>query len=268
MSISNLAFVHPDARLGEGVVVEPFAYIAGDVVIGERTWIGPHAVILDGATIGKDCKIHSAAVVAGIPQDLKFKGEKTTLVMGDRTTVRECVTLNRGTAARGETTIGNDCLIMAYAHVGHDCRVGNNVILVNGVSLAGEVEIDDWAILGGHSAVHQFSKVGAHAMVSGGSMIFKDVPPFTKAAHTPISYVGINSVGLRRRGFTNEQMTDIQAMCRILFQSGFSYAHGCEKVGQELPQSKERDMMLDFIRSSKRGIFKPYQSVMKDVETD
>lgn len=266
--ISPLAYIDPAAKIGKDVTIEPFAYIQGKVEIGDGCWIGQHASIMDGAIIGKNCKIHSGAVVAGIPQDLKFRGEDSTAVIGDNTTIRECVTINRGTAAKGATIVGSNCLLMAYAHVGHDCIVGDCVVLVNRVSLAGEVEVGDWAILGGHVAIHQFCRIGAHSMISGGTMISKDVAPFTKVAHMPASFVGINSIGLRRRGFTPEQITLIQDMCRVLFQSGMSYSNACETIETEYPQSDLRDMMINFVRNSKRGVCKPYQVAMKDAEFD
>lgn len=266
--ISPLAHIDPRAKLGINVTVEPFAYIQADVEIGDGSWIGPHAVVMDGARIGKNCKIHSGAVIAGTPQDLKFRGEHSIAVIGDNTTVRECATINRGTAARGVTTIGENCLIMAYVHVGHDCTVGNCCVLVNRVSLAGEVEIGDWAILGGHVAVHQFCRIGSHAMISGGTLINKDVAPFTKIAHNPPSFVGINSIGLRRRGFTSEQVVEIQEICRVLFQSGLSYSKACDQIESEMTITDLREMMLDFIRNSKRGISKPYMPQFKDIEVD
>lgn len=264
--ISNLAYIHPDARLGKDVVVEPFAYIAGDVVIGDGSWIGPHAVILDGARMGKGCKIHAGAVIAGVPQDLKFKGEYTTVEMGDYNTVRESATVNRGTAAKGKTVIGNNNLIMACAHVAHDCVVGSNCVIVNNVLLAGEVEVGDWAIIGGASAVHQFCRIGRHAMISGGSLVSKDIPPFVKAARFPITFVGANFIGLRRRGFSTEKITEIQNIFRILFQSGYGYGRACDIVMEQFPQTPERDEIVGFIRSSKRGILKPYNSAFTDVE--
>lgn len=262
--ISKLAHVSAEAKIGGNVTIEPFAFIAGDVIIGDGCRIGPGAVILDGARIGNNCKIHSSAVIAGEPQDLKFRGEYSTVVIGDNTTVRECATINRGTAARGTTTVGHDTLIMAYVHIGHDCNVGNYCVLVNGVSLAGEVEVGDWAILGGHVAVHQFSKVGAHAMVGGGSLVSKDVPPFVKAAHIPLTYVGANYIGLRRRGFSGEDVNYIQDMFRTLFQSGYAYSKACDIVEEQMPYNKYRDEVLDFIRTSKRGILKPYNPKKKD----
>ncbi len=266
--ISKLAHVDPKAQLGQDVTVEPFAYIAGDVVIGDGCWIGPGAVVLDGARIGKGCKIHTSAVVAGVPQDLKFRGEYSTLEMGDNNVVRECATLNRGTAARGKTVIGDNNLIMAYVHVGHDCVVGSNCVLVNRVSLAGEVEIGDWAILGGHTAVHQHCRIGAHAMLSGGSLVGKDVPPYVKAAHYPLSFVGSNFIGLRRRGFNPEQIAHIHEIFRILFQSGYGYGKACDMVIEQVPQSEERDQIIDFIRTSKRGVLKPYNPNKDGEEMD
>lgn len=266
--IDSFARVHPDAKIGENVTVEAFAFIAADEVIGDNCWIGPGAVIMDGARIGKNCKIHTAAVIAGVPQDLKFKGEKTTAEIGDNNTIREGVTISRGTAARGKTVIGNNNLIMAYAHVGHDCLIGNNCVLVNSVLLAGEVEIDDWAILGGQTAVHQFCRVGAHAMTGGGSLVGKDVPPYVKAAHLPLSFVGTNFIGLRRRGFTSEKIGEIQDIFRILFQSGLAYSKACELIEEQIPQSPERDEIIKFVKDSKRGILKPYNPSKKDEDAD
>lgn len=264
--ISNLAYVHPDAKLGAGVTVEPFAYISGDVIIGDDCWIGPHAVILDGTRMGKGCRIHSGAVVSGQPQDLKFKGEYTTVEIGDCNDIRECVTISRGTAAKGKTVIGNRNLIMAYAHIAHDCVVGNNCVIVNRVSLAGEVEVGDWAILGGHAAVHQFVRIGAHAMVSGGSLVGKDVPPYVKAARNPLSFVGANFIGLRRRGFSSEKISEIQEIFRVLFQSGYGYGRACDIVEDNFPSTPERDQIINFMRNSKRGVLKPYNSALGDAE--
>lgn len=257
---SELAYIHPDAKLGKDVVVEPFSYIAGDVVVGDGCHIGPGAVLHDGTRMGKNCRIHTGAVIAGVPQDLKFKGEYTTVEMGDNNTVREGVTINRGTAARGKTVVGSNNLFMSCSHVGHDCIVGSNCIVANCTLLAGEVELGDWAILSGHVAVHQFTRIGAHAMVAGGSLVSKDVPPYVKAGHTPLSFVGANFIGLRRRGFTSEQITNIQEMFRILFQSGYGYGRACDMVTEQFPESEERDLIVNFIRNSKRGIIKPWNS--------
>ncbi|PKP23498.1 MAG: acyl-[acyl-carrier-protein]--UDP-N-acetylglucosamine O-acyltransferase, partial [Bacteroidetes bacterium HGW-Bacteroidetes-22] len=187
-----LAYVHPQAKVAKNVVIEPFVNIEKNVEIGEGTWIGSNVTIMEGARIGKNCKIFPGAVVSAIPQDLKFNGEETIVKIGDNTTVREFVTINRGTKASYETIVGNNCLLMAYVHIAHDCIVGNNVILTNAATLAGHITIDDYAIVGGLSAVHQFCKIGAHTMISGGSLVRKDVPPYTKAAREPLSYVGIN----------------------------------------------------------------------------
>ncbi len=259
----ELAFIHPDAKIGENVVVEPFAYIAGNVEIGDGTWIGPNATILDGARIGKNCRIFPSAVVSAIPQDLKFVGEETTAEIGDNTTLRECVTFNRGTKARGRTILGSNCLLMAYVHIGHDCEIGNNVIIGNASQIAGEVEIDDFAILSSTVLVHQFSKIGGHVMVSGGTKVRKDIPPFVTAAHDPISYVGLNSVGLRRRKFTSEVIGSIADTYRILYSGNFNIPNALKEIEEKITQTKERDMILDFVKSSERGIMKGNES-MKD----
>src|SRR5664279_5057229 len=218
--ISNLAFIHPEAQIAKDVIVEPFAYIAGNVIIGEGTWIGPNSTILDGARIGKKCKIFPSAVVSGIPQDLKFRGEDSTAEIGDNTTVRECATVNRGTAAVGKTVVGNNCLLMAYSHIGHDCLLKNNVIIGNSTALAGEVDVDDFAILSAGTMVHQFAHIGAHVMIGGGGKVRIDVPPFVKADRDPLSFLGLNSVGLTRRAVSYTHLraheTDSYLVCRLL----------------------------------------------------
>ncbi|WP_181305649.1 acyl-ACP--UDP-N-acetylglucosamine O-acyltransferase [Rufibacter sp. XAAS-G3-1] len=255
-----LAYIHPEAKIATNVVVEPFTTISKNVEIGEGTWVGPNVTIMEGARIGKNCQIFPGAVISAPPQDLKYKGEPSTVSIGDNTIIRECVTLNRGTALDKNTTaIGNNCLIMAYVHVAHDCIIGNNVIVANGVQLAGHIVIHDHVFIGGTSAVHQFVSIGAHAMVSGGSLVRKDVPPFIKAAREPLSYAGVNSIGLRRRGFTNEQITDIQQIYRILFMSGLNTASAVEKIEIDLAPSSERDEIVNFVRNSGRGIIKGYQ---------
>lgn len=256
----SLAYIHPDAKIASNVIIEPFVTIDKDVEIGEGTWIGPNATIFEGARIGKNCKIFPGAVISAIPQDLKFQGEKTSVIIGDNTTIREFVTVNRGTNAAKTTNIGNNCLLMAYVHVAHDCVIGNNCILVNGVQVAGEVKIDDWAIVGGTSAIHQFVHIGTHVMVSGGSLVRKDIPPYVKAAHEPLSYVGINSVGLRRRGFANDQISAIQEIYRIIYQKGYNHTQAIEIIETKLPASKERDEIILFIKNSKRGIMKGFES--------
>jgi len=254
--ISKSAFVHPDARLGENVIVEPFAYIAGNVTIGEGTWIGPNSTIMDGARIGKNCLIFPSAVVSGIPQDLKFRGEDTTAEIGDRTTVREGVTVNRGTAAVGKTVVGDDCLLMAYCHIGHDCAIGNNCIIGNTTGMAGEVKVDDWAIISGGSLVHQFTRIGGHVMIGGGSKVRTDVPPFIKADRDPLSFMGINSVGLTRRGFTKERIDEIHNIYRALYQNGMNFSKALGYIENEFRQSPDRDYIVEFIRKSERGIIR------------
>jgi UDP-N-acetylglucosamine acyltransferase len=258
MSQFPLANVHPEAKIGNDVTIEPFATIQRDVVIGDGCWIGPNATVMDGARLGKNCKVFPGAVISGIPQDLKFKGEKTTTEIGDNTTIRECVTINRGTVDKYKTVVGSNCLIMAYAHIGHDCIIGNNCILGNACQLAGHVLIDDFAIFGGACAVQQFSKIGSHAYIGGGSLVRKDVPPYTKAAREPLAYAGINTVGLRRRGFSTETISEIQEIYRYIFLKGMNISKALEVVEKEIQSSKERDYIIDFIKTSDRGIMKGY----------
>jgi UDP-N-acetylglucosamine acyltransferase len=253
-----LAYVHPEAILADSVVIEPFATINKDVIIGEGTRIGSNATIMPGVRIGKNCQIFPGAVVGAVPQDLKFKGEYSTVEIGDNTTIREFVTINRGTSAKGKTVVGSNCLLMAYVHVAHDCVVGNNVILVNNTQLAGEVIVDDYAILAGMVAVHQFVRVGSHVMIAGGSLVRKDVPPFIKAGREPLSYVGINSIGLRRRNFNNEKIREIQEIYRYIYQKGLNISQAVEIIEAEMPASTERDEVLLFIKDSKRGIIRGY----------
>ncbi|MEN8745012.1 MAG: acyl-ACP--UDP-N-acetylglucosamine O-acyltransferase [Polaribacter sp.] len=253
-----LAYVHPQAKIARNVVIEPFTTIHNNVTIGSGTWIGSNVTIMEGARIGKDCRIFPGAVISAIPQDLKFEGEDSLTVIGDNTTIRECVTINRGTNASGKTSIGENCLIMATAHIAHDCILGSNSIVVNGVALGGHVTIGEHAIIGGLAAVHQFIHIGDHAMVSGGSLVRKDVPPYTKAGKEPLSYVGINSIGLRRRGFTTAKIREIQNIYRILYQSKYNNTQALEKIEAEMEATPERDEIILFIRNSQRGIMKGY----------
>jgi len=253
-----LAYVHPEAKVADNVVIEPFVSIDKDVIIGEGTRVGSNATILPGTRIGKNCRIFPGAVIGAIPQDLKFRGEYTTVEIGDNTTIREFVTVNRGTAARGKTTIGNNCLIMAYVHIAHDCIVGSNVILTNNTQLAGEVFVDDWVIIGGMTAVHQFCHIGSHVMISGGSLVRKDVPPFIKAGREPLSYVGINSIGLRRRNYNNDKIREVQDIYRYIYQKGLNTAQAIEIIEAEMPATPERDEILLFVKDSKRGIIRGY----------
>lgn len=253
-----LAYVHPEAKIAPNVVIEPFVTIDKNVIIGEGTRIGSNVTILEGTRIGKNCTIHSGAVISGTPQDLKFKGEETTVEIGDNTTIRECVTINRGTASKGKTVIGNNCLIMAYVHIAHDCVLGNNIIMSNATQVAGEVQIDDYAIIGGGALIHQFCHIGSHVMIQGGALINKDIPPYVKAGRNPIAYAGINSIGLRRRSYTNETIREIQDIYRYLYLSGLNNSEAIERIEAELPATKERDEIILFIRNSQRGIIRGY----------
>ena len=256
-----LAYVHPQAKIAKNVVIEPFVNIEKNVEIDEGTWIGSNVTIMEGARIGKNCKIFPGAVIAAIPQDLKFDGEETSVIIGDNTTVREFVTINRGTKANNKTRIGDNCLLMAYVHIAHDCTIGNNAILANACNLAGHIDIDDWAILGGLSAVHQFVHIGAHTMVSGGSMVRKDVPPFTKAGRDPLAFIGVNSIGLRRRGYTNERINAIQEIYRILYLRGQNISQAVRYIEANIPSTTDRDEILSFIAGSKRGLMKGYTRI-------
>ena len=254
--MSQLSYIHPNAKIGANVTIEPFSTIYDNVEIGDGTWIGPNVTVFSGARIGKNCRIFPGAVISAIPQDLKFKGEDTTAEIGDNTSIRECVTINRGTTDKMKTAIGSNCLLMAYVHVAHDCIIGNNVIIANSVNLAGHVEIEDFTILEGLVAVQQFVKIGAHAFITGGSLVRKNVPPFTKAAREPLQYVGINSVGLRRRGFSNETVLEIEDIYRTLYVKGHNVTNALAVIEQEAPASKEKDQILAFIRDAKDGIMR------------
>jgi UDP-N-acetylglucosamine acyltransferase len=255
-----LAYIHPGAKIAKNVVVEPFTTIHNNVTIGDGTWIGSNVTIMEGARIGKNCNIFPGAVISASPQDLKYEGEETTVEIGDGTTIRECATIHKGTRDRMKTVIGKNCLIMAYCHVAHDCLVGDNCIFSNNSTLAGHVTIGDNVILAGLVAVHQFVSVGQHAFVTGGSLVRKDVPPFVKAAREPLSYVGINSVGLRRRGFTSDKIREIQNIYRILYQKNYNNSQAAQIIEAEMEATPERDEILQFIRDSQRGIMKGYFS--------
>lgn len=252
--IHKLAYVDPKAKIGKNVTIDPFTMITKDVEIGEGTWIGSNVTIMDGARIGKNCKIFPGAVISAIPQDQKFVGEKTEVIIGDNTTIREYVTVNRGTKAKNSTIIGNNTLLMAYAHIAHDCVIGDNCILVNYVGLAGEVEIGDYAILGGASLVHQFVRIGKHVMIGGGTKVRIDVPPYIKADREPVSYVGVNAIGLRRRGFASEKITEIQDMYREIYLKSQNNSQALKEIEKSFPPSEERKEILKFFRSTSRGI--------------
>ncbi len=255
-----LAYVHPGAKIAKNVVIEPFTTIHNNVTIGEGTWIGSNVTIMEGARIGKNCNIFPGAVISAMPQDLKYQGEETTVHIGNNTTIRECATINKGTSDRMKTVIGNNCLIMAYCHIAHDCVVGDNSIFSNNSTLAGHVTVGNNVVLAGMVAVHQFVSVGNHAFITGGSLVRKDVPPYVKAAREPLSYVGINSVGLRRRGFTSDKIREVQNIYRILYQKNYNNTQAASIIEAEMEATPERDEILQFIRDSQRGIMKGYFS--------
>jgi UDP-N-acetylglucosamine acyltransferase len=261
MMIHQLSVVHPDAKIGENVTIGPFTTIAADVEIGDNCWIAPHVSIMDGVRMGRNCKIFQGAIVGSTPQDLKYNGEKTKLTIGDNTIVREYATLNIGTIASWNTVIGRNCLIMAYAHVAHDCIIGNNVVLANNVTLAGHIEIGDFARLGGMVAVHQFVKIGQDSFIGGGSLVPKDVPPFVLAARNPIAYAGVNRVGLQRRKFTQEQIETIRDIYRILFVKGGNLSKAIDEIKATIEDTPERKQILDFIDASTRGLIKGFRSI-------
>jgi UDP-N-acetylglucosamine acyltransferase len=254
--ISKLAYVSAEATIGEGVLIEPFSTIYGDVVIGDRTKIHPNVTLYPGTRIGADCEIFPGAVIGVIPQDLKFDGEYTTVEIGNNTRIRECVTIHRGTKDKWKTSIGDNCLLMTYVHIAHDCQIGNNVILASYTGLSGHVQIDDFAILEGKVAAQQFAHIGAHAFIGGASLIRKDVPPFIKAAREPLTFAGVNSVGLRRRGYSDEQVREIEDIYRILYVQNNNISKGLEAVRDQMPDSPLRQMIIDFIESSDKGIIR------------
>lgn len=256
--ISPLANIHPNAKIGKDVTIEAFASVYGDVVIGDNTWVGPNVTIFDGARIGKGVRIFPGAVISAIPQDLKFAGEQTTAEIGDNTVIREMVTVNRGTSALGKTVVGSNCLLMAYVHIAHDCMLGSYVILANSVNLAGHVTIDDWAILEGYVGVSQFVRIGAHSFIAGQTGVRKNVPPFTRAAREPLSFVGINSVGMKRRGFDQESINVVQDLYRLLYNKGYSTRNALDIIEKEIPSHKLKDEIIEFIKASDKGIMRGY----------
>ncbi|GAB5418174.1 MAG: acyl-ACP--UDP-N-acetylglucosamine O-acyltransferase [Crocinitomicaceae bacterium] len=254
--INELASISPDAKLGKNVTVEAFSTVYEDVTIGEGTVIHPNVTIYSGTTIGKNCEIFPGAVVGVRPQDLKFKGEETTVEIGDNTVIRECVTIHRGTSDRMKTVVGSNCLLMTYVHVAHDCFIGDNVILASYVGLSGHVTIEDHAILEGTAVVQQFVGIGAHSFIGGGSLVRKDVPPFVKAAREPLGFAGVNSIGLRRRGFSDEKVKEIEDVYRILYVMNNNISKGVEAVKEQVPESPTRDQILNFIAQSDKGIIR------------
>ena len=254
----SLSYIDPQAKLAKNVVVEPFVTIEKNVEIGSGTWIGSNVTIMEGARIGENCEIFPGAVISAIPQDLKFEGEESLAIIGDNTIIRECATINRATKATGKTIVGKNCLIMAYAHIAHDCVIGNNAIVVNNVAMGGHVEIGEHAIIGGLTAIHQFIKIGKHCMVSGGSLVRKDIPPYVKAGREPLSFIGINSIGLRRNKFSESEITEIQDIYRILYQKGNNNTQAINKIEIDFKISEIRDEIISFVRGSGRGIMRGY----------
>jgi UDP-N-acetylglucosamine acyltransferase len=256
--IHPLTYVHPDAKIAPNVRIDPFSTVHRNVEIGEGTWIGSNVTIMEGARIGKNVKIFPSSVISAIPQDLKYNGEDSVTVIGDNTTIRECVTINRGTVDRNETRIGNNCLIMAYTHIAHDCEIGNHCIFSNNTTLAGHIIVGDYVVLAGLTAIQQFVRIGSHAFVTGGSLVRKDIPPYVKAAREPLSYVGVNSVGLKRRGYSIEKINHILDIYRILFVRGYNVSKALSIIETDIPVSDERDEIISFIRDTGRGIMKGY----------
>lgn len=261
MSTTGLRVIHPKAKIGQNVTIEPFVTIGANVEIGDNSWIGANATIMEGVKIGKDCKIFPGAVVGAIPQDLKFDGEYSTIEIGDNVTIREYCTLNRGTKASDKTIIEDDCLLMAYVHVAHDCVLRKGAILANNVNLAGHIEIGRYSTLGGLTAVHQFVKIGDYSMLGGGALVRKDVPPYIKAAREPLAYAGVNAIGLRRKGFSNEQIHHIQDVYRFLFVKGYNTSQAVKKIKKNVPKSTERKNILNFIQNSERGIIRGFRQL-------
>lgn len=252
------AQIHPNALIAADVEIGPFVSVEENVEIASGTRIYPNVTIMSGARIGKNCVIFPGAVIAGLPQDLKFAGEESLAIIGNNTTIRECVTVNRGTASKGKTIVGSNCLIMAYSHVAHDCEVGDNVIIGNASQLAGEVVIQDYAILSGGCLIHQFTVIGSHIILQGGSRVTKDIPPYVTAGREPVSFAGINLVGLRRREFSAEKINEIQQIYRLIYQSGLNNKQAIDKIEAEMPETEERNYIINFIRQSSRGIIRGY----------
>lgn len=254
--IHELAYVHPGAKIGRDVYIGPFTTIYDDVEVGDGTHISPNVTIFSGSRIGKNCKIFPGAVIAAIPQDLKFSGEYTTVEIGDNTTIRECVTINRGTTDKLKTTVGNNCLLMAYSHIAHDAAVGNNCILANNATVAGHVVIEDFVVIEGVVAIQQFVRIGQHAFIAGGSLVRKNVPPFVKAAREPLSFAGINAVGMRRRGIAENVVKQVEDLYRIIYVLNKNTSKALEIVEAEIPASAEKTSIIDFIKSSEKGIMR------------
>ena len=249
-------FINEKAIIGKSVKIEPFSFIDENVIIGDDCWVGNNVTIYSGARIGNNVKIFPGAVISAVPQDMKFDGEKTVVEIGDNTIIRECATINRGTIDTNKTIIENDCLIMAYVHIAHDCIVKNNSILVNAVQIGGHSIIDEHAIIGGGSVIHQFTKIGKYSMTAGGSVIRKDIPPYCKAGKNPLKYMGINSIGLKRKGFSKNVINNIQEIYRILYFDGLNNSEATSKISNDIIDSNEKNEILGFISKSDRGLIK------------
>ena len=262
MQDNPLYYIHPDSQVGQNVTIEPFACIHAGVSIGDGSWIGSGAVIYENVTIGKNTKIFPGAVIGAVPQDLKYKGEKTWVEIGDNVSIRECCTINKGTSAYGKTIVESNSLLMAYVHVAHDCHIHKNCIIANAVNLAGHVVIGEYVGIGGMTAVQQFVAIGDHAYISGGSLVRKNVPPYVKAGREPLSYIGVNRIGLERRGYNTESINRIQDIYRLLFVKGWSISKALEVIEQECPESNERNQILDFINTSENGLMRGFQSII------
>ncbi len=258
--MKELQCVHPNAKIGSNVVIEPFAFISENVEIGDNCWIGQHATILENVKIGNNCKIYPGAVLGGEPQDTQFEGEVTYVEIGDNTIIREYVTINRGSlrTGRGVTKVGNHCMIMSYAHVAHDCIIEDNVVLTSYVGVSGVCDIGEYAIIGGQAGLHQFTKIGAHAMIGGGAVVLKDIPPYITAGNNPLSFAGINLIGLRRRGFSREKIEEISNIYKVIYNSGFNRSDACKKVEESFEETPEMRAIVNFIRGSKRGIVRGF----------
>lgn len=254
--LNSMNAIHPDARIGKNLTIGNFNTIGEDVIIGDNCWIANNVTIYPGARIGDGVRIFPGAVVAAVPQDLKFKGEPSTVIIGNGTVLRECVTVHRGTASKGTTVVGDNCLIMAYTHIAHDCRLGNNIIISNATQLAGEVQVDDYAVIGGGSLIHQFCHLGKGIMLQGGALVNKDIPPYVKAAREPISYVGLNSVGLHRRGVPQEDIDIISAVYRLIYLTDLNVTNAVKLVLEKVPQCSIRDEIVEFVTNSERGIIR------------
>ena len=256
--MNKINFINPNSEIGKDTIVEPFSYIDNNVIIGKNCWIGNNVTIYSGARIGDDVKIFPGAVISSVPQDLKFDGEETLVEIGEGTTIRECVTISRGTKDKFKTTIGKNCLLMAYSHIAHDCLIEDNCIIVNGVQIAGHSIIGEFAIIGGGTLIHQFTRIGCHSMISGGSIIRKDVPPYCKAGKEPLAYKGVNSTGLKRRNFSQVQINQIQNMYRILYLEGKNISQALKKISEEITKTNERETLVEFIKLSERGVIKGF----------